>query len=175
MFNKLLSMLFVTAVMLSALWIVSAQDDTMTLVTTLEELTADSAEFYGETVSLEGTIVEFVNSSSFVIGEDAAIDDDRILVLNNSGEVLPIQLFRGEFIVVTGVVHGSLEVHVDEMMGEADNEMDDESEEVDHMDEAVDVLNYYLTGNFPSDFDGFTVLEIVDIENVDFIVEEDED
>ncbi len=173
MFKKITSTLFIAMVMLSMLT-VSAQDDTITMVTTLEELTAESAEFYGETVTLEGTLIEFVNTSSFVLGEDAAIDDDRILIINNSGDALPIELFRGEFIVVTGVVHGSLEVHVDEMMDDdPDEDMDDD--EVDHIDMDGNVLNYYFTGNFPSDFDGFTVLEIVDVDDIQFVVEEDED
>lgn len=172
MFKKLLTTLTLTVVALSMFWVASAQDDSMRLVTTLEELTAESSEFYGETVTLEGTIMEFVNSSSFVLGEDAAIDDDRILVLNNSGEMLPIELFRGDFVVVTGIVHSSLEVHIDEMLGEADDDNVD-SELVDAMDVSTNVLNYYLTGNFPEDFDGFTVLELTSIEDVEFVVEEE--
>lgn len=141
MLRKITSILVIIVAGFSVFWVVSAQDDTMTMVTTLEEITADSPAFYGETVTLEGIILDFVNSSSFVLGEDAVIDNDQVLVLNNSGEVLPVQLFTDEFIVITGVVHGSLEFHVDEMMGEAD------ADDMEMDMTGDDILDFYLAGN----------------------------
>lgn len=88
---------------------VSAQDATATPpaedIPTLESVTADPALYYGQEVAFEGVVAELVNTRSFVLGEGAAIDDDQVLVLNNSGQEFNIGLTRDARVLVTGVIY----------------------------------------------------------------------
>lgn len=70
----------------------------------LEGITADPGSFWGQTITFEGVLVEYINPYSFVLGEGAAIDDDRVLVINDTLAPLPATLVRGERIRVTGIV-----------------------------------------------------------------------
>jgi hypothetical protein len=72
---------------------------------TLESVTADPATYYGQTVTFEGVVEELVNTRSFVLGEGAALDDDQVLVLNNSGQEFNIGLTRDARVSVTGVIY----------------------------------------------------------------------
>ena len=72
---------------------------------TLESVTADPATYYGQTVMFEGVVAELVNVRSFVLGEGAALDDDQVLVLNNSGQEFNIGLTRDARVSVTGVIY----------------------------------------------------------------------
>lgn len=70
----------------------------------LEGVTGDPGSFWGQTITFEGVLVEYINPYSFVMGEGAALDDDRVLVINDTGMPLPANLIRGERIRVTGIV-----------------------------------------------------------------------
>lgn len=71
----------------------------------LEIVTADPASFYGQEVTFEGVVTEMVNIRAFVLGEGAALDDDQVLVLNNSGQEFSIELTRDARVQVTGTIY----------------------------------------------------------------------
>jgi hypothetical protein len=178
MFRK--SMITVVAVLMlaSLSFTVAAQDNTVVGGTvTLEEVTANSADYYGQTVTLEGILIEFVNVNSFVLGEDALLDDDRVLVINNSGSSIPRDFFRGDRVVITGVVHPSLEARTAEMgTVEPAAEMTPETEmgtsDSDTMNVAFeDSFNFYYESGFPDDFDNFTIIEITAMEEMQRVAE----
>lgn len=83
------------------------------VATTLEDLTMDPDAYMGQTVTLEGYVSEFLNATSFVLGEGATIDDDQVLVINTTGESLPANVFRDDYVMVTGIVHPSLQMRID--------------------------------------------------------------
>jgi hypothetical protein len=85
--------------------VVVAQDDGATL----ESVTADSESYLGQEVTLEGIVVEFVNARTFVLGEDAALDSDRVLVINNTDHELDLRIVREQQLRVTGTVVDSYE------------------------------------------------------------------
>jgi hypothetical protein len=76
--------------------------------TTIQEVTDNSNEFYGEFVTMDGEIGEFVNSYAFALGQSAAIDNDLVLVVNQSGEPFPPEIMTEARVTVTGRVHPSL-------------------------------------------------------------------
>ncbi|MBZ0296040.1 MAG: DUF4131 domain-containing protein [Anaerolineae bacterium] len=81
-----------------------AQDDTDDGAT-LESVTADTASYIGQEVTLEGVIEELVNVRAFTLGEGAALDDDKVLVVNNSGHEFDLRITAGQRIRITGIVH----------------------------------------------------------------------
>ncbi|MCC6616374.1 MAG: hypothetical protein IT320_23070 [Anaerolineae bacterium] len=101
MFVTLIAVLLVGALVMP----VNAQEPPAT--TTLEEVTADSASFYGSEVTIEGLVETFLNVNMFVLSEGAALDDDRVLVINNSGQPFPADVVVGAHVLVTGVIHPS--------------------------------------------------------------------
>jgi hypothetical protein len=72
---------------------------------TLESVTADPASYYGQEVTFEGVVAELVNIRSFLLGEGAAIDDDQVLVLNNTGQEFNIGLTKDARVRVTGTIY----------------------------------------------------------------------
>lgn len=76
---------------------------------TLEEITGTD-EFYNQTVTFEGFVNELVNSSILVVGENAALDDDRVLVVDNSSRPFPLRVTKGARVLITGTVVPSLDV-----------------------------------------------------------------
>lgn len=74
----------------------------------LEAVTSDSENWYGQIVTLEGTVQDFVNARIFAVGEDALLDSDQVLVVNNSTIALPPEVMEGARIRVTGRIHPSL-------------------------------------------------------------------
>lgn len=112
MFKK--SLVFGLALLIAVVpFAVTAQDTTGLVPSTLEDLTADPAPYVGQTVILEGYVEDFVNVNTFVLGEAAALDNDQVLVINTSGEALPVNLFNGDSVIVTGIVHPSLQTRID--------------------------------------------------------------
>ena len=177
MFRKTLSLLITGAVLASLALVVIAQEPT-TGITTLEELTASTDQYYDQTVTLQGVVMEFVNVNSFVLGEDVLIDDDRLLVINNSGEYFSHDLFRGDRVVVTGVVHPSLLVQNDRIESDDVEVTPIATDDADVVDSAMsgfqNSLPLYYTGAFPEDYNNFTVLEITSIEQIQTVIETEE-
>ena len=71
---------------------------------TLETVTADPGAVYGQEVTLEGVLTEFVNVRTFVLSEGAALDDDKVLVINNTPIEFDPTLVTGERVRITGIV-----------------------------------------------------------------------
>jgi hypothetical protein len=128
-------------------------------IVTLEELTGvDEDEFYGETVTLEGVVMDVVNVYSFILGEDVALDDDQVLVINTSGELLPADLVPDAQATVTGVVANHVsEGGYDEVV--ANLELDEEF--VTNADGET-LWRRYVLDAYPD----FTVIELVSVVNV---------
>jgi hypothetical protein len=74
---------------------------------TLENLTADPKSYVGQQVSLEGTVEDMLNVRAFILGENAPIDNDQVLVINTSGKEFDIRLTKGARFRVTGTVYAS--------------------------------------------------------------------
>lgn len=90
----------------------------MLVQTTLEDVTADSSIFYGRTVALQGFVEYFLSTNVFVLHEAAALDDDKVIIINNTDIFIADFLRAGDELVVRGIVHPSR----DEMMAETDTE-----------------------------------------------------
>jgi hypothetical protein len=75
----------------------------------LETVTGDSAPWYGQVVTLEGEIGDFISTRMFTLGEGAALDNDQVLVVNNSTHTFPPEVMEHARIRVTGRIHPSLE------------------------------------------------------------------
>jgi hypothetical protein len=71
---------------------------------TLESITADPGAVYGQEVTLEGVLTEFINVRTFVLSEGAALDDDKVLVINSTPIEFDPTLVTGERVRITGVV-----------------------------------------------------------------------
>jgi hypothetical protein len=74
---------------------------------TLENLTADPKSYIGQQVSLEGTVEDMLNVRAFILGENAPIDNDQVLVINTSGKEFDIRLTKGARFRITGTVYAS--------------------------------------------------------------------
>lgn len=177
MFRKSIITVVAVLMLASLSFAAVAQDTVVGGTVTLEEVTANSADYYGQTVTLEGVLIEFVNVSSFVLGEDALLDDDRVLVINNSGNYFSRDIFRGDRVVITGVVHPSLEARTAEMgavepAAEATAETAIGTSNSDTMDMTFeDAFTYYYESGFPDDFDNFTIIEIIDMTEMQRVAE----
>ncbi|MBZ0292741.1 MAG: hypothetical protein K8L99_09295 [Anaerolineae bacterium] len=74
----------------------------------IEDVTNDSADYYGSVVTLEGEIGDFINSRMFALGEGATLDNDLVLVVNNSTQSFSPEIMKEAHVTVTGRVHPSL-------------------------------------------------------------------
>jgi hypothetical protein len=72
----------------------------------IDAITADSAAYYGQTVTVTGNVDSLVNIRSFVIG-GGGLGNPQLLVLNNSGEEFNIGLTNDADVRVTGVIYPS--------------------------------------------------------------------
>jgi hypothetical protein len=112
--RKFIVALLAIAALFSLPFAIAAQDAAPELVpVTVGDLVRDPGLYVGQTVIIEDTISEYINPQSFLLGEDAAIGEARVLVVNTSGHPLPFTMFAGDRVVVTGVVHPSLQMRLD--------------------------------------------------------------
>lgn len=153
-----------------------AQESDVLIPVTLEEITSNSSDYYGEQVIIEGFVNRFVNVDSFILGENATVDNDQVLVINNSGNYLPANLFSDDQVVVTGLVHRSLDSEDGNNQPEAeateDSDMSSDTEETDMMAEGMSTMAMYYAGQFPQAYSEYTVIEVIDIANVEKFEEE---
>lgn len=153
---------------------------------TLEMVTANSDEYYDTQVTLDGQIVVFLSSQIFVLGEETAIDDDRVLVVNNSGEDLPPLLIAGLNARVTGIVlpsyseileaaeEGEVDLTLDETLEEQPEEQEQgedtplfSEEELNVMGELMetdDFTEIVYAGWLPEEYDVYTIIVLEDVE-----------
>lgn len=102
--KRMLSM-FTLLVMLIGSAAIFAQDAPET-TTEIVDVTANSPDYFGQTVQLQGLIREFVSTNAFVL-TDAGLVSNNVLVINNSGAPLPNSYVIGQEVVVSGRVHPS--------------------------------------------------------------------
>lgn len=69
---------------------------------TLESVTADPASFYGQQVTLQGVVAEFINARAFIFGEGAILDNDQVIVINNSPQEFDLRLTLDRRVQITG-------------------------------------------------------------------------
>lgn len=81
--------------------------------TSLEELTSGTEQFVGQRVSFEGVIESLANVKILVVGEGAVIDDDRVLVVNQTNEEFDLSFSEGARVYVTGVFQPSIQAQMD--------------------------------------------------------------
>jgi hypothetical protein len=70
------------------------------------DITGDPGSFYGQTVTLQGNISDFLSTNVFVLSDASAVNAN-VLVINNSGQPLPNSYVQGQDIIVSGRVHPS--------------------------------------------------------------------
>ena len=85
----------------------SSQVEGMVVDGDIQAVTDASDEYYGQVVSLEGVVGDFVSSRIFALGQGAAIDNRLVLVVNNSAEAFPPEIMQEARVRVTGRVHPS--------------------------------------------------------------------
>lgn len=73
----------------------------------LGELTGNTDAYYGQTVTVEGTVDDLLNVRAFVLGGSGLLSNPQVLVINNSGEEFDVRLTEGARFRVTGVVYPS--------------------------------------------------------------------
>lgn len=71
---------------------------------TIADVTANSAQYYGQTVTLQGNVNNLLNVRAFVLGEGAVLDNDQVLVINTSNQEFNLWLTEGAQVQVTGIV-----------------------------------------------------------------------
>lgn len=102
--------IFIVALLAVALvGVVAAQDEPEG--PTLETVTG-TEDYYGQTVTLEGVVREFVGSRIFVLHEDVTVDDDAVLVINMGPEI-DMSVVTDTRLQVTGTIHPSLQYTTD--------------------------------------------------------------
>lgn len=151
---------------------------------TLEGVTSNSPDYYGSVVTFEGNISEFVNSYTFVLGEDATLDNDQVLVINNASHPFNPDVMKGARVQITGRVLPSVEAvndgatteydsmfHDDEMM--TDEDTSEEAMTDDEMNNMAmgryNVVQFAQNGHLTEAYDAFTIVEIVNRDNVTII------
>jgi hypothetical protein len=164
-----LSAVIIIVLVLPALF-ATAQEAAIVPVT-LEDLTANTDVYMGQTVILQGWLTDYLNINSLVVTENVPIDNDGVLVINNSGEPFPPEFFLGEEIIVTGVVHPSWdEMQANsELTPTAEATLTPDSTETPAENPAmlpIDLFPGVFLENFPEAYRIYTVIEVTDLANV---------
>ncbi len=178
--KKLLRLATLLVVLASTVLILNAQ--------TLEDVTDDSASYYGQQVTLEGVVQNFLSPHVFVLGEDTFLDNDQVLVINRSGQVFAPNIYEEARVSVSGVIQPSRDAwengdvvdlfEIDSEVGTGDY-WGDIQDDVDMNADAdmnnnfgtfnVDATSLYYNGRLSDDYDHFTVLVVTDINTLSVI------
>ena len=75
--------------------------ESMVLSPDIEDVVEEPDTYYLQEIALEGEVDEIRSDYTFTLKEDQLIDDDRLLMINATGEPIPTE---DEKVVVTGVV-----------------------------------------------------------------------
>lgn len=193
--NRLFSLtLLALAAVLSFPLAAVAQNDAVPA--TVSDLINSPEAYVGRTVIVEDNLSEYLNPKTFLLGEDAAIGEVRVLVVNTSGEMLPLNLFPGDLLVVTGTVHPSLNMRIDNnevvmpddrnayrrnYTGVNNDVLDtvetptpdplatpDNTDMMDDMHGGTqrDAIEFLYSGGLPDAYDGYLVIEVSNIDDV---------
>lgn len=154
---------------------------------TLESVAADSASYYGQEITLEGIIQDYLSPHVFVLGEDALIDNDQVLVINRSGQVFSPQLMQNSRVLVTGTIQPSRDAweagdviegfEVDGEVGsnnyygtlsnpEMETETDDEMMMNSFGSFDIDMTSLYYNGRLMEEYDSYTIFVVTSVDAV---------
>lgn len=164
----------------------------MLVQTTLEDVTADSSIFYERTVALQGFVEYFLSTNVFVLHEAAALDDDKVIVINNTDIFIADFLRAGDELVVRGIVHPSRNemlaatedealIYIELQTQEPDPSLTTaevaitaalHTEPMNVLVERVEVetvpdrLATFYTGVYPELFNSYTIIEITAVDGL---------
>lgn len=108
------SSLYIAFLLVFASFAFIGQAQDQDVAPSIEIVTSDPQEFYGVTVTLEGVVREYLNADIFVLSEGATLDDDALLVVNMSGEKLPLEVHTDSSVAVSGSIQPSFAVDRDD-------------------------------------------------------------
>ncbi len=189
--KKVLRLATLLTVLASTVLLLNAQ--------TLEDVTDDSASYYGQQVTLEGVVQNFLSPHVFVLGEDTFLDNDQVLVINRSGQVFGPNIYEEARVTVSGVIQPSRDAwengdaidafEIDSEVGTNDNwgdirddmNMNVDAEATEDMTDAnmdmnsnfgtfnVDTTSLYYNGRLSDNFDNYTVLVITEMNTLSVV------
>ncbi|GAB5491571.1 MAG: hypothetical protein Phog2KO_17860 [Phototrophicaceae bacterium] len=139
---------------------------------TLEELAGNSEEYFGQRVTIQGAVETFINAKTFILGEEALFDNDRLIAFNMTNETFDLRLSTGNDVIVTGVILPSFSIREDGVDETAFWQSMTEIEVADMVDFQVNPLDYYYSAGLEDQYDVFTVLVIEDVQNVSILEDE---
>jgi hypothetical protein len=156
----------------------------------IEAITDNSEDYYGAVVTIDATVSNFLSPRIFEVGEEELLTNSRVLVVNNSSQALPSSLIEGTVVRVTGRVHPSYDVinngydwtyepYGDAMSDEDMNTDEMATEEADMMQDStmegsrMNLVSFVHAGYIPGAFGQHTVLEVLNVENVEIVSYED--
>ena len=132
----------------------------------LGDITANSQDYYGSVVTIDGTLTNFVGSQLFEMGDDAVIGGSFVLVANNSSQPFPVGLVEGVTVRVTGRVQPSYDVITN---GDTwTYEPFDPNAQATET-ERMNMVNFIHRGYIPDAFSQHTILELMNVENIEIL------
>jgi hypothetical protein len=160
-------------------WVYYVDPDvtTMSQVTnteTLANITDNSQDYYGAVVTIEGSLINFVGSRMFEVGEEALVTNSNVLVVNNSSQPLPASLIEGVDVRITGRVLPSYDVVQDDANWvytpfDAAMTEDAQSQEGNQNNGRLNMVDFVHSGYIPGVFGGHTVFEVLNVENIEVL------
>lgn len=76
---------------------------------TIGDITGNHETYYGQQVTVQGVVEEFLNARVFVIGEGSTLLDNKLLVIDASGQEIPLTVARDQQVQLTGMVYPSIQ------------------------------------------------------------------
>ncbi len=73
------------------------------------DITGNHETYYGQQVTIQGVVEEFLNARTFVVGEGSALLDNQLLVIDASGQEIPLTVARDQQVQLTGMVYPSIQ------------------------------------------------------------------
>ncbi len=111
MSRKVFPCLLVLILGLLSFGVVAAQSTTPEPTPTdelgLSDVIGNKTQYYGQTVTVEGTIEEVVNVRAFVVGDGATLNDHQLLVINSSDQDFDIGVRKDQMVRLTGTLYPS--------------------------------------------------------------------
>lgn len=138
---------------------------------TIEAITDDSESYYGAVVTLEGQVSNFISPRIFEVGEeDELFTNSFVLAVNNSAEALPTGLVEEARVRVTGRVHPSFDI-INGGYNWTYNPFNDDvaADTVQEDASRMNMVNFVQNGYVPEAFGQHTILEILNVENIEIL------
>ena len=73
----------------------------------LSDVIGNKAQYYGQQIIVEGTIEQLVNVDAFVVGDQAALNDHQLLVINDSGQPFDLGIKQDQKVRLIGTLYPS--------------------------------------------------------------------